>query len=151
MATLDGQATDVGNKEIIRGGVLLGLISILPMGLLDAYPKMHYDAAAAHAIIADNYLTYLAFTCLGGILAWATPNAMTAWGRPVRIEALIPLSFISTGISRAFVNLSQKNYEGALVSIGLALAVCGICGLVGLLQKYRAKTAPLSRAAKNAP
>jgi hypothetical protein len=151
MAALDGQATDVGIKEIIRGGVLLGLISVLPVGLMDASVKMNHDAAAAHAIIAENYLTYLAFTCLGGILTWATPNAMTAWGNPVRIEALIPLSFIFTGISRAFVKLSQKNYEGALGSIGLALAVCGICGLVALLQKYRAKKAPLSRKAQNAP
>jgi hypothetical protein len=129
----------ISDKDVIRGGVLFGMICVLPSGVFIAMMENPFKEGGSPELWFTNAGIYSAISFLGLVLAWSSPNSLLVWAKPVQQRVLAPLSFLWTGTVGFLTNLCDKNYSGALAAIIVSAVGLGLCALVVSIQKHARK------------
>jgi O-antigen/teichoic acid export membrane protein len=126
----------ISDKDVIRGGVLFGMIWVLPFGVLFAAMENPLWEGGSPELWFSHAGIYSAISFLGLVLAWSSPNSMILWAKPVQARVIIPLSCLWMGTVRALTNLCDKDYGGALAAIIVSAVGLGLWALVVSIRKH---------------
>jgi hypothetical protein len=129
----------ISDKDVIRGGVLFGMIWVLPFGVFEAIMDNTIKDGGSPELWFTNAGIYSAISILGLVLAWSSPNSLLVWAKPVQARVILPLSCLWMGTIRVLTNLCDKDYGGALAAITVSALGLGLCALVVSIQKHARK------------